>query len=204
MKIYKELLQGSPEWHQVRDLKFTASKATPVGANGAGLKTLVNELVAKAIVPEDLDARYVSPDMERGNLLEPLARTRYEFANGVEVEVVGFIERDKYTGFSPDGLVGKDGLIEIKARNDAKHLEILRTQKVESEVRNQIQFQLWVSGRAWCDYISYNPNFKNSLAVIRLVPDPAYFSKLEVGHANGVKLLEEYLADPNIKKELAK
>jgi len=204
MKYYNDITQGSEEWHELRKLKFTASKATPVGANGAGLKTLVAELVAKAIVPENPEDRYVSPEMQRGNDLEPIARTAYEFKYGVDVEEVGFVERDKYVGFSPDGFVGKDGLIEIKCRNNAKHLTFMLTGKIDSSEFNQCQFALFVSGRKWVDLIYYNPDFRNSLIISRIVPDLKYFAKLEAGLEAGVDMLKGYLANEMIKKELEK
>lgn len=202
MKVYKDIIQGSEEWHELRKLKFTASKATPVGANGAGLKTLVAELVAKAIVPEDPDARYVSPEMARGNELEPIARTAYEFKYGQDVEVVGFVEYDEHIGVSPDGFVGKNGLIEIKCRSNAKHLVFMLTRKVDSSEWNQCQFQLFVTGRKWVDLCYYNPDFRNSLIVERIRPDEKYFAKLEAGLKAGKKMLLDYLNDEKVKDEL--
>lgn len=198
MKIYNDIIQGTDEWHNVRRLKLTASHGTEIGNAGKGLITYVNDLVLREIAPQD---PYVSKDMERGNLLEPIARTKYEFEKNVEVVEVGFVEHCENSGCSPDGLVGDDGMIEIKARNDAKHFALLRTQKLESGVLWQIQMQLLVCQRKWCDFISYNPNFKQSLFVQRIEVDKIKQEKLIHGIEVGKKMLLDLLKDPIVKHE---
>jgi hypothetical protein len=202
MIFHEKITQGSEQWHELRRLKFTASNATPVGANGAGLKTLVTNLVADAICPPDPELRYVSEAMARGNELEPIARTAYEFKTGQDVTQVGFIERDQYVGFSPDGLVGEDGLIEIKCRDAAKHLEFMFAGKIDSGTLNQCQFQLFVSKRKWVDLVYYNPDFKNSLLIERITPAQNYFDTLRAGLDAGVKMLNEILSDGKVADEL--
>ena len=207
MVIHRDIKQGTDEWLELKQLKLSASNATAIGANGAGLKTLVNDLILNKIKP-DRD-RYYGKDMERGDELEPIGRVKYELEKGVEVEEVGFITNCDYSGYSPDGLVEIDhlkegpGLLEIKARNDAKHLALLRGGAPESGVRNQMQFGLMVTGRKWCDFISYNPNFKQSLFVKRFYVDPTYQAKLKLGLEAGIKMLKEALAEESVKTELA-
>lgn len=199
MKIYN-FAQGTPEWFEVRRLKMTASHGTEVGNAGKGLETYINYLVLQEIVPEE--PGYTSKDMERGNMLEPIARTKYEYEWGVEVEEVGFVERCEHSGCSPDGMVGDEGLVEIKARNDAKHFQLLRTDVIDSATRWQIQFQLLVCKRAWCDFISYNPNFDQSLYVQRVFVDEKREEMLKHGILTGKKMLEKLLTDPVVKREL--
>jgi hypothetical protein len=202
MKIYKTLEQGSDEWLELRKLKLTASNATAIGNAGKGLITHVNELVLKSFIAEQ--ERYVSADMERGNTLEPLARTKYEMVTGSEVEEIGFVERCKYSGCSPDGFVDKDGLLEIKARNDLKHFMLLQGGPNESATEWQIQMQLLVCQKKWCDFVSYNPNFKKSIFIKRYQPDPTAFEKLEKGIEMGKKMIQELLSTETVKYETAK
>lgn len=207
MKIYKDLIQGTDEWHELRKLKLTASNATAIGNNGAGLKTYVTKLILRTFITEP---KIFSKDIERGNLLEPIARTKYEFEKGVPVYEVGFIEHCPNSGYSPDGLVDVDyltdgsGLMEIKARNDAKHFALLQGGKVESGVQWQMQMGMMVTGRKWCDFVSYNPNFKkNSLFVKRFYMDDTKQQKLKLGLANGIVMLKEQMKTPIVISELA-
>lgn len=208
MVIHRNLIQGTDEWLDIRRLKFTASKATAVGANGKGLDTYVDDLILAEIAPAK--DRFYGKDMERGDEIEPIARIKYEFEKGVEVEEVGFITNCEHSGFSPDGIVEVDyqdegpGLIEIKARNDAKHYALLKGGAVESGVRNQMQFALMVTKRKWCDFVSYNPNFKQSLFVKRFYVDEAYQKKLEIGLANGIQKLKTALESEVVQVELKK
>jgi len=207
MKIYKDLIQGSDEWHELRKLKLTASNATAIGNNGAGLKTYVTKLILRTFIDE---APVTSKDIERGNELEPIARMKYEFEKGVPVYEVGFIEHCPNSGYSPDGLVDEDyqdegpGLMEIKARNDAKHYALLQDGKVESGVQWQMQMGMLVTGRKWCDFVSYNPNFKkNSLFVKRFYIDEVKQEKLKKGLENGINMLKEQMKSPVVVSELA-
>ena len=197
--IIHNIEQGSDVWFEVRKLKLTASKATAISANGAGLKTLVNELILNMFIDKEA---YTNANLERGNELEPIARSKYEFEYGVEVLEVGFIEHTEHSGYSPDGLVGDEGLIEIKARNNAIHLELLRTKKIDTGTVWQMQMGMLVTGRKWCDFISYNPNFKNSMLVIRVERDEIAISKIEKGIVEGTKMIKELLEDPIVKDEI--
>lgn len=207
MVIHRDVKQGTDEWLELKQLKLSASSATAIGANGAGLKTLVNTLILNRINP-DIE-RFYGKDMERGDDLEPIARLKYELEYGCVVEEVGFITNCEYSGYSPDGLIEIDGrlnegpgLLEIKARNDAKHLALLQGGPVESGVRNQMQFGLKVTKRKWCDFVSYNPNFKQSLFVKRFYVDEKYQEKLTIGLDSGITMLKESLNSDVVKKEL--
>jgi hypothetical protein len=198
MVHYHNIEQGSPEWFELRKRKLTASHATAIGASGAGLKTYCKEIVLELIGIEK--EHYTNADIERGNELESIARSSYEFQTGNEVEEVGFITNDKFenAGMSPDGLIGEDGGCEIKARNDIKHLSLILGETKEIPV-NQIQMSLLISERKWWDFISFNPNFKNPLFIKRIYPDPIYFEKLKKGIIEGNKLIEQILITLNKK-----
>lgn len=121
---------------------------------------------------------YVSAAMERGNLDEPLARDLYS-QTWEPVTEVGFMVRDDWgfsIGYSPDGLVGEKGLIEAKSRAPKKHLRTILADEVPAENMAQIQCGLLVSGREWCDYLSYcggMPMWRK-----RVYPDAKWFGAI--------------------------
>ena len=193
MKIYN-MEQGTKEWRDVRKLKFTASHASTIIANGKGLQTLVDEMLAEYYssgnYPEYTD-EYKNYQMKRGNDFEDKARKIYEFETGDKVETVGFIELDDRIGVSPDGLVGEDGLVEIKNHSDKVFLKLAETKKIDKKYLDQMQMQMFVTGRSWCDYFAFNPNFNPSFIKIRVNKDVEVFGQLVDGLRAGRTLLEE-------------
>lgn len=199
MKIHN-FEQGSEEWFQIKKLKFSASDATAIGNKGAGLETLIKKKVLETIIEKEYN--FSNEHIERGNELEPIARSVYEFEKGVDVLQVGFIEYNEYCGCSPDGLVGEDGGIEIKARDDNKHFDFILGAKLDSGTDWQIQMNLFITKRKWWDFISYNPNFKQSLIVIRVYPDQERQNKLKEGIDYAVDKLKKILKDKKVVLEL--
>ena len=124
---------------------------------------------------------------ERGHMLEPEARKYYSFQRDLDAETVGLIYRDesRMVGCSPDGLVGDDGLIELKCPMAPTHLLWLaryspiggKPGTCPREHRPQVQGQLWVSRRKWCDFMSYHPQLPPLL--IRVEPDAKYHAALD-------------------------
>ena len=197
-----EIQQGTPEWFKVRELKLTASKADCIATNGKGLETYVKELLADYFSSsqyEEYTGKYKSPAMQRGNDFEAMARMVYEFETGNTVREVGFIERSKYIGCSPDGLVTEDGsseedgLIEIKNHDDKVFLELILTEKVDPKYVKQMQYQMWTTGKKFCDYFGFNPNFKPNFYKERFLPDQELFKKFEAGVFDGIEMLENSL-----------
>jgi len=194
MVHYHDILQGSDEWFELKKDKLSASIATAIGANGPGLKTECKKIAMRVIgiVSED----YTNSDMERGNDLEEFGRIAYEMHTGYTVKEIGFVTNDKHleAGCSPDGLIDNPGLTEIKARNDQNHFSLLIGERGAKLVpSNQMQFQLMITGREWCDFVSYNPNFKKSLFIERHFPDVKYQEKLIEGLEEGRKLIKKYI-----------
>lgn len=188
--------QKSDEWFDFRKGKLTASNATSIGACGAGLKTYARNIAMELCGIEK--KQITNSDIERGNEYEPLAITSYEFEFNVEIKQVGCITNDLYFNVcvSPDGLIGDDGGLEIKARNNEKHFALICGD--ESDIPfNQIQMSLLVSELKWWDFASYNPNFKNHLFVKRIYPDLAYFEKLKKGFLEGNILINNFLETYN-------
>lgn len=164
LEIFTELEQGSPEWLAARCGMPTASvigqlitaKTLKVAANETS-RALVMTLVAERITGH-VEPVYPNADMQRGTMSEPFARDIYS-ENYAPATEVGFMTRDfgGYTiGFSPDGLIGDDGLIEIKSPRQKKHLATILADEVPLEYMAQCQTGLLVSGREWLDFISYN------------------------------------------------
>lgn len=186
MKIYKDINQGSPEWFEIRVGKVTASHAQAIGNNGKGLENYILEVVAEMFSSSEKE-HYSNEHTERGNELEPIARSMYELQNDVEVEEIGFAEYNDFVGCSPDGLVGKDGMIEIKCPDDKTYFNLLMNEKIDNAYIWQCQMNMLILERKWCDLIFYNPNFEKSMKIFRLRPDKEMFSKLKEGFAKAEK-----------------
>jgi predicted phage-related endonuclease len=157
MIIYEELVQGTEEWLQARCGIVTASEMSSVLAKGQGKSraSYMYKLIGERITGEPTPS-YSNAHMERGHEHEPIARGLYEDATDYLVREVGFIT-DHGVGFSPDGLVDDDGLVEIKSKLAHIQAEVLDHGKVPTEHVKQIQTGLWVSGRKWLDFVSYCP-----------------------------------------------
>ena len=185
MKIYN-IIQGSPEWFNMRVGKVTASHAQAIGNNGKGLDTYLLEVVSEMFSSAQKD-QYSNEHTERGNELEPLARSMYELQENVEVEEIGFAEYNDFVGCSPDGLVGKDGMIEIKCPDDKTYFNLLMNEKIDNAYIWQCQMNMLILERKWCDLVFYNPNFEKSMKIFRLEPDKEMFSRLKEGFAKAEK-----------------
>ena len=184
LHIYPELEQGSQPWLDARCGLLTASqigklitpKTIKLASNDTA-RDLTMQIVAERITGRT-EFVYVNADMERGNLDEPICRDAYseQFA---PVEQVGFLTNEigGYTvGFSPDGLVLSDGLIEIKSRKAKKQITTFLEGSVPLENMAQIQCGLLISGRKWCDYLSWSgglPMYRH-----RVLPDIRWFDTI--------------------------
>ena len=177
--------QRSEEWFQARLGKVTASRVADVLAKiksgeSASRRNYKIQLVSERLTGERQET-YVNQAMQDGIDREFYARKRYVQQFG-EVEEVGFVKHPTLeAGASPDGLVGTDGIIEIKCPMGSTHTETLMTQEVPSKYVPQIQFQLLVTGRKWCDFVSYNPMFPENLQVFvrRVFANKEYQQELE-------------------------
>lgn len=179
--------QESADWLTQRAGKFTASRASSLMAKiksgvAAERKALIALLAVERLTGQPVDT-FQNDAMRRGTELEGEARDAYAFAHGVAVDEVGFVPFDGLpnTGCSPDGLVGEDGLLEVKCpANMAKHVDSLRSGAHAVEYRWQLQHQLLVTGRQWVDAASYDPRFPEGLqlAVKRVLRDEAAIADL--------------------------
>lgn len=179
MKIYN-IEQKSNEWLNIRKWKMTASNAQAIGNCWKGLDTYILELMSEYYSNWDKEI-YTNEHIDRWNELEEIARSMYELENWIQVNEVWFIELDEFTWCSPDWLIGEEWWIEIKCQMDKKHfLMILNWEKeIDSWYIWQIQMNLLITWRKWWDFISYNPNYKQSLIIFRILPDLEKFTKLQ-------------------------
>ena len=198
------MIQGSEAWHAARCGAFTASRAADlVAKTKSGPSTsranLLALLAIERITGQPVET-YSNAAMERGTALEPEARAAYEVLSGVLVEEVGYIQHPTmpYAGCSPDGLCGDDGLVEIKAPAAmAKHLDALRKGSHAVEYRMQVMWQMMVTGRAWCDVVSYDPRWPDGLqlAVTRVIRDDGVIAELEAECVRAEAELQSIVAE---------
>lgn len=178
--------QRSAEWHALRVGKVTASRVSDVIAKtksgySASRANYLAELVAERLTGEPYE-QYVNADMMRGVELEDRARECYEIARNVIVDKVGFVPHPdiQMAGASPDGLVGSDGLVEIKCPKTATHIKYIRDGKVPRDYFAQMQWQMDCTGRRWCDFVSYDPRMPEHrrLFVFRVVRDDGFIAEV--------------------------
>lgn len=201
MKIHN-MEQGTDEWQEVRVGKITGTKAKAICGiktkkDGIiqvsdGANTVIQEKIIELILGKVQETKQTE-EMARGIRLEPESRALYEFTNDVEVEEVGFIEVNKYSGFSPDGLIGKDGLWENKSMNAFNHLRAVLFDYVKPEHLYQCQKGLADSNRKWIDYTVYNPDVDPNLQLhsIRIFRDEEIISNIKESVEIAGKLIEE-------------
>ena len=177
---YLDCEQGTEEWFRARLGIPTASQfgsiITPGGKASSSADRYMRRLVAEWLAGVPVDNEQSSFWMERGSELEDEARSRYEFDTGNEVEQVGFIAADGY-GCSPDGLVGENGMLEIKCPKASTMVEYYCLDGVPGKYIPQLQGQLWVAQRQWVDFFAYHPKLHPLRR--RVVPDEDYIAKME-------------------------
>jgi putative phage-type endonuclease len=191
-----EIIQGTTDWFAIRLGKVTASRVADVIAKTkTGYSTSRENYMAHLVVERLTQTKaesYTNAAMQWGTDQEPFARAAYEAAQGVMVEEVGFVPHPtiEWAGASPDGLVGNDGLVEIKCPNTATMIEALLTGKVPTKYFTQMQFQMACTGTKFCDYVVFDPRMpaKAQLFVTRVNRDDAYIAEIE---AEIVKFLAE-------------
>lgn len=185
LREYPDVLQHSDEWLAVRRGIVTSSVVgrliTPAKlapAKNEAARNVVAAIVAERITGRTDDDGAVSWDMLRGREHEPYARDAYS-THHAPVREMGFMARDDWgfsIGWSPDGLVGDDGCIEIKCPRAKRHLATIVADEVPAEHTAQIQTALLVSGRDWCDFVSFcggMPLYRK-----RVLPDPAWHAAI--------------------------
>lgn len=182
-----EIVQGSPEWFAIRCGKVTASRVADVVARtksglSASRANYMAELIAERLTGQPAE-RFSNAAMAWGTEKEPEARSAYEFYRSETVKEIGFVLHPSIdqSGASPDGLVGTDGLVEIKAPNTSTHLDTLLGQMVPAKYVNQMQWQMACTGRQWVDFVSYDPRLPEAMRLFikRMPRDDKRIHELE-------------------------
>ena len=176
--------QGTDEWFTIRIGKVTASRVADVIAKtktgySATRDNYMAQLVCERLTGQKSES-FSNAAMQHGTDTEPLARAAYEALREVLVDEVGFVPHPSIimAGASPDGLVGDDGLLEIKCPNTATHIETLLSQSVPGKYNTQMQFQMACTGRQWCDFVSFDNRLPNELQLfVKRVPRDNEFIK---------------------------
>lgn len=185
--------QGTDEWKKLRMGHVTASCISDVMSVGKGGKEATGRYKYKVrLLAERLTGMsqesYSSAAMEWGVENEQYAAMAYEVSRGTFLDKTGFWLHPtiKWLGVSPDRLVGEDGLVEIKCPNTTTHLGYIFENRVPPEYMKQIQCQLWVTGRKWCDFVSFDPRLpqKNQLFICRTERDEELIKYMEAAVLN--------------------
>ena len=185
---YINIEQGSDEWKQARLGHVTASNIAEVMSKGKGTAEAVGRYKYKVrLVAERLTMTpgesYTNAAMQWGIEQEQFACIAYEAQKETFVDKIGFVLHPdiKWLGVSPDRIVGNEGLIEVKCPNTTTHLDYLFEGKVPAEYYKQIQCQLWVTGRQWCDFVSYDPRLpkRNQLLIVRTERDEKLIAEMK-------------------------
>jgi len=172
--------QNSPQWYAARlgvptaSMFKTVMAVGPKGGKSATRVDYLNKLAGEILTGEPM-SNYVSPDMERGKLMEDEARDLYSFAFNVEPQRVGFI-RNGDKGASPDSLLGDNGGLEIKSAAPHVQVERLLADELPSEHKAQVHGSMWVCEREFWDFCSYCP--KLPLFVKRIYRDEDYIKSI--------------------------
>ena len=179
--------QGTAEWHEMRRGKVTASRVADILAKtktgpSASRQNYLIELALQRTT-KTIEPSYTNAAMEWGTATEPQARVAYEVATVNFVDQVPFIDHPIIKGFgcSPDGLVGKDGLLEIKCPNSATHWEYFKAKEPPKKYWIQMQAQMAVTGAKWCDFVSFDPRMpeRSQLLVVNVARDAEYILFME-------------------------
>ena len=186
------MVQGSPEWHQARLGKVTASRISDVAAKiktgwGASRAKYMGELIAESLTHEPTPS-FSNAAMQHGTDTEPQAAAAYAFYTDAELELVGFVDHPKIdqAGCSPDRLIGKDGLVEIKCPQTSTHIDTLLGGSIPKKYIDQMQWQMACTKRKWCDFVSFDP---------RMPPETQLFIQRVERDKERIKDLEEMVVD---------
>ena len=156
---FHDVQQTSPEWFELRKGRFTASTFKDLFAKPATqtYRDVIYQVAFERITnttPEN----FVTEWMKRGSELEPIARELYELQTYNYVRNGGFFELGEWIGASPDGLIGEDGIIEIKCPKYTTFIDYVLNGSLPTAYKWQVHGQLYVADRQWCDFVAYHPN----------------------------------------------
>lgn len=204
MQTYNDIEQGSPEWHDLRLGKLTGSNAAKLFGTPAAREKYLYDRAAEIVTGCRCDSDECTRGQHaaRGSVFEEIALMKYTVATLNEVQKVGFVQLNEFVGCSPDGLIGDDGMIEVKVPDSNNYFrQILEltangVRAIPSEYYMQMQFNMFVCGRKWCDYVLYNPKHEakgKSLFIQRVERDNIMQGRISGILEEGIAKIEGYL-----------
>ena len=179
--------QGTDAWKMLRCGKVTASRVADIIARtksgySASRDNYMAQLICERLTGTVAES-FTNAAMQHGTETEPYARLAYEVNQNVLVDQIAFVPHPtiEMSGASPDGLVGDDGLLEIKAPNTATHIDTLLSESVPTKYFTQMQFQMACTDREWCDFVSFDNRLPEELQLfVKRVPrDETYIKLME-------------------------
>jgi len=197
------IIQGSEEWFAERRGKATASRIADIVAKtksgySASRANYMAQIISERLTGVTSES-YSNAAMQWGIDTEPEARDAYSFHRDVDVAEVGFVVHPSIpmSGASPDGMVGEDGMVEIKCPNTATHIDTLLSQKVPGKYNIQMQWQMACCGSSWCDYVSYDPRLPEymRLFVVRIDRDDEHIDMLQTEVKTFLDEVDNKIAD---------
>lgn len=183
----QKIEQRSDAWRQIRCGSVTASRLGDLTAKtksgyAASRANYMAQLVCERLTGMPQES-FSNAAMQWGTDQEPIARAEYESLRIVFVDEMGFAQHPtiENAGASPDGLVGVNGLIEIKCPNTATHIETLLSGEPDAKYMKQMQWQMACTGRTWCDFVSFDPRMPENLRLFikRVERDDKLIAELE-------------------------
>lgn len=194
--------QRSPEWYEARLGKWSGSDFhTMLGKSQTKIDFMWEKLAERMYGDSDKED-FTTFYMERGIILEAEARRVYSAVTETDVREVGLVEEDgEFDGYavcSPDGMVDPDGIVEIKCLS-AKYIIQYTTKDspkygyIKPEYRTQVQYNLFITGRQWCDFVYYHPRL--GITIIRIQRDEEYIERIKEALREGVTFLKEHLPE---------
>ena len=184
MKITHDIEQGSTEWLDMRLGLITCSEISSIRADGAGAQSYINALAYERITGESSSVFEGNNWTKRGQELEPVARQMYEQKTGTDVSMISFVE-NKGFGYSPDGLIygsqpmWPEGGIEIKVKQPAEQIHILRTGEIPKKHMDQLIGGLTCAELDWIDFVSYCPNLPLFICRVYAIEHKDQVEKIE-------------------------
>jgi putative phage-type endonuclease len=200
-----DIIQGTDAWHQLRLGRVTASRVADIMAKtktgvSASRQNYLIELALQRVTGT-IEPTYTNDAMAWGTATEPQARVAYEVKTGNFVDQIAFVNHPtiEWFGCSPDGLVSNDGLIEIKCPNSATHWATIKDGKPPTKYLIQMQTQMAVTNRQWCDFVSFDPRMpeRSQLFICRVERDKTMIDEIE---SEVMKFLSEVESEVNLMR----
>lgn len=193
-----DIIQGTPEWTELAAPRLGGSTAHVLLVNGKKREDKLGQTAVSValenvgiILFNEYPPSFTSDAMQHGIDMEPYAREAYENETFSEVKECGYIEYGPYLGYSPDGLVGSDGLVEIKCRSAKEFLRYKLMGIIPPDSLAQMQWGLAVTGRQWCDYVNWHE--QGGIIIDRVERDETLINKMAGKAPAYISLVESIL-----------